>query len=124
MITPDNQVKAHIKPSAEMHADIARKYGSKLEQRYAGHLQKRLYAGDISDWAHERMKFRIGKRCWYTPDFMVIAADGVMELHEVKGWARDDAKVKFRAAAEFMPYFRWFWVTEEGGAWKVEEYGK
>ena len=81
--------------------------GNKTEREYAGMLRMKLLAGEILDYRFEAMKFMLGNRCWYTPDFLVITPTHV-ELHEVKGgFYRDDARVKFKAAAEKYPRFSW-----------------
>jgi hypothetical protein len=70
----------------------------------------------------------MGDDCRYTPDFMVIAEDDVVEFHEVKGgfW-RDDAKVKIRVAAELYPMFRFKSFFKQpkklGGAWMPVAFG-
>ena len=55
----------------------------------------------------------------------MILADGTLELHEVKGFWRDDAKVKIKAAAQQYPFvFRAYSkrAKKDGGGWKVEEF--
>ena len=64
-----------------------------LEQEYAGLLELRRHAGEISWWAFEAMTFRLADDTRYTPDFAVMLADGQMEIHETKGHWEDDAKV-------------------------------
>lgn len=71
---------------------------------------------------------RLGDDCRYTPDFMVIAEDDVVEFHEVKGgfW-RDDAKAKIAIAAEQYPWFRFKSFAKQskklGGQWAMRSYG-
>lgn len=70
----------------------------------------------------EAVTLRLGDDVRYTPDFLVIAKDDVVEFHEVKGgfW-RDDAKAKIRIAAEMYPMFRFYFFFREpkknGGGW-------
>ncbi len=60
----------------------------------------------------------------YTPDFVVMLASGEIELHEVKGYWRDDARAKTRVAAEQFP-FRIIAITrhsrKKGAGWVLEE---
>lgn len=61
--------------------------------------------GKIQGWLFEPMKLRLGDKCFYTPDFMVVNAEGEIEFHEVKGHWEDDARVKIKAAASRFPWF-------------------
>jgi hypothetical protein len=74
-------------------------------------------------WKFEAITFRLGDDCRYTPDFMVIAEDDVVEFHEVKGFWRDDAKVKLRVAAEQYPMFRFKAFRRVKKTWQVEHFG-
>jgi hypothetical protein len=55
----------------------------------------------------------------------VLRGDGSLEVHEVKGFWEDDARVKVKVAASLFP-FRFIAVTaiakKHGGGWKVEEF--
>lgn len=93
----------------------------RLEQQYVAEvLEPARSAGAIADWMFEALKLQIGDRCWYTPDFLVVAIDGTLELHEVKGFWRDDARVKVKAVAARFP-FRFVAAQRNKGAWTVEE---
>lgn len=98
---------------------------NKLEQRYAGHLEQRRLAGEVLWWAYEAVTFRLAKDTRYTPDFVLLLADGLVEFRETKGYWRDDAKVKIKVAAALFP-FRFVAVTaaskKDGGGWKEEEF--
>ena len=50
----------------------------------------------------------------------VIGASGELECHEVKGWWRDDARVKIKVAAELFPWIQFVAVTKQPQGW-VEE---
>jgi hypothetical protein len=92
-----------------------------LEEDYSSHLALLKHAGEIAAFDFEPLKLRLGDACYYEVDFLVQAADASMEVHEVKGFWRDDARVKFRVSAEQHPWLRFFAVTrEKGGAWVVE----
>jgi hypothetical protein len=71
----------------------------------------------------EEITLRLGDDCRYTPDFWAIGADDVLEFHEVKGFWRDDAKVKIRVAAEKFPQFRFFAWRHIKGTWQRETFG-
>lgn len=76
---------------------------------------------------YECVKLRIGHNCWYTPDFEVLspedATDAVFVIYyEVKGFWRDDARVKIKAAAQRYPSRRFIAVTrdKQSKAWRFE----
>lgn len=101
---------------------------NRAEQAYAAVLEARVRAGEIESYEFERVKFRIGSRCWYTPDFEVRHYDGRTEIHEVKvRWKsgqvgmREDARVKLHALAQSRPKTAvMLCVREVDGSWLVE----
>ena len=96
---------------------------NKTEAAYDQHLALLQHAGEIQWRKFEGLKLRLADNTFYTPDFAVMAADGVMELHEVKGFWQDDARAKIKIAADLYP-FRFIAVKvkpkKEGGGWAVE----
>lgn len=84
-----------------------------------------MEAGEIRDWAYESIKLKVGEKiCWYAPDFAVVAKDWTLEFHEYKGFWKDDARVKIKAAASQYPGFRFVAVTKKkGGGYEYEEIG-
>jgi hypothetical protein len=100
-------------------------YDSKWEEAYAFNLDLRKLAGEIPAWAYKPWKFRIAHRCYYEPDFLVVPVTGILEIHEVKGFWRDDARVKWKAVIEqHGRWFRFFVVKKDGSGWDVREEGK
>ena len=77
---------------------------NKLESEYAVHLEIQRRAGDILSYQFEAVKLRIAKTTFYTPDFLVMRSDNLLVFHEVKGFWRDDARVKIKAAASLFPF--------------------
>ena len=98
---------------------------NKTEAAYEQHLATQQFAGQVQWFKFEGIKLRLAGNTFYTPDFAVLAADGVMELHEVKGFWTDDARVKIKVAADQYP-FRFLAVRakpkRDGGGWDVEEF--
>jgi len=45
-----------------------------------------------------------------------------MEMHEVKGFWQDDARVKVKVAASLYP-FRFVALTHKRGIWQIEDFG-
>ena len=98
---------------------------NKTEQEYKQHLELLKSAGEIQLIRFEGLKLRLADNTFYTPDFMVLAADGVVECHEVKGFWTDDARVKIKVAADQYP-FRFKAVKKQakkdGCGWSEEEF--
>ena len=98
---------------------------NKTEAAYDAHLAALQHAGQILWRKFEGLKLRLADNTFYTPDFAVMAADGVIECHEVKGFWQDDARAKIKVAADLYP-FRFIAVKarakKEGGGWKVEAF--
>ncbi len=98
---------------------------NKTEAAYDAHLAQQQHAGQILWRKFEGLKLRLADNTFYTPDFAVMAADGVIECHEVKGHWQDDARAKIKVAADLYP-FRFIAVKaktkKEGGGWEVEAF--
>lgn len=89
---------------------------NRTEEAYRNHLEMMKKAGHILWYSFEGMKFKLGKACFYTPDFMVLTRDHILQAHEVKGFWEDDARVKIKAAADKYP------VEFMGVQWKKNEW--
>lgn len=98
---------------------------NKTEAAYDQHLAGLQHAGQILWRRFEGIKLRLADNTFYTPDFAVMNADGVMELHEVKGFWQDDARAKIKIAADQYP-FRFIAIRartkKSGGSWEVEAF--
>lgn len=96
---------------------------NKTEAAYARLLETMKAEGKVAWYKFEGMKLRLADKTFYTPDFAVMNADGVMEMHEVKGFWRDDARAKIKIAADMYP-FRFIAVRmqskKNGGGWDRE----
>lgn len=98
---------------------------NKTEAAYDAHLALLQHAGEILWRRFEGLKLRLADNTFYTPDFAVMAADGVMEMHEVKGFWTDDARVKIKVAAEQYPFrFKALKAKtkNDGGGWAAESF--
>lgn len=95
---------------------------NKTEERYAQRLDWLLKAGEIVWYKFESIKLRLADNTFYTGDFFVMAKDGVLEVHEVKGgFITEDGKVKLKVAAEMFP-FRFFQCQWKAKEWSITEY--
>lgn len=92
---------------------------NKTEARFArDHLEPRLSRGESRLWLFETVKLRLADRTWLTPDFWELLQDGSVHVHEVKGgYIREDARIKFRVAAEQFAWARWTMWQWKDGRW-------
>lgn len=77
---------------------------NKTEAAYAATLEALKHAGLVQWYRFEGIKLRLAENTFYTPDFAVMRGDGVLEMHEVKGFWRDDARAKIKIAADQYPF--------------------
>lgn len=96
---------------------------NRMEADYAGYLEGLKRAGTVLWYAFDAVKLRLAQKTFYEPDFLVLMADLVFEIHEVKGHWEDDARVKIKVAAEKFP-IRFVAVTRERGLWVFENLSK
>lgn len=98
---------------------------NKTEALYAAHLEQMKRAGEVLWYKFEGVKLRLADNTFYSPDFAVMLANGQMQMHEVKGFWVDDARVKIKVAAELYP-FEFIAVRakakKDGGGWAVESF--
>lgn len=96
------------------------------ETQYARELELRKRGGEIRDWRFEAIKLRLAAGAFYKPDFAVVGIGGEIELHEIKGFWREAARVRIKVAAEQYPWFRFIALKHrtqrQGGGWEVEEF--
>jgi hypothetical protein len=78
---------------------------NKTETAYAQHLELQKRAGIIAWCKFEGIKLRLADNTFLTVDFAVMASDGVLEMHEVKGgYWQDDSRAKVKIAADMYPF--------------------
>ena len=85
-------------------------FKSKLEYRWAQHLDFFKTAGEIKDWFYEFHTFRdfpegVGVK-EYTPDFLVRRNDNTFEYHETKGMLSAYDLKKFKLVFVERPYVK------------------
>lgn len=94
---------------------------NKTEKRYADYLELQKHAKEIVSYKFEVIKFVLGYKTTYLPDFMVLNIDGTVGFDEVKGFWRDDARVKIKTVARMFPEFRFRAVQWVKGSWEYED---
>lgn len=104
------------KPVAAAKREPVARGMNKWEASYAVMLEAQRKAGEIIWWDFERIRIRVGKGAWFKPDFFVILAGGSVEWHECKGYRREAAIVRIKAAADLIP-LPFFIVTPKNGGW-------
>lgn len=96
--------------------NLERSYGSEI-------LSVRMMAGEVASYYFDAFKLRIAEGTFYTPDYVVILADGTVEFHETKGHWEEDARVKIKVAASIYPEFKFIAVTRVKKVWTYEIIG-
>lgn len=105
--------------SVKPRAPAGRKM-NRWERAYADKLEEQRRLGLVAAWWYQGLTLRLAHDTRYTPDFLVErAASPQLELHEVKGFYRDDARVKVQVAAAMFP-FRVYICRLEEGLWVLE----
>jgi hypothetical protein len=94
---------------------------NKTEMAYAKHLEVLKNVGEVLWYEFEPMNLRLGDKCFYAVDFLVMTKTGHLECHEVKGFWTDDALVKIKTAAEKFP-FRFISLKLKKGNWETREF--
>ena len=110
----------HTASSHQQGVDASRPKMNKLEMRYSQYLDVLKFTGDIKDWRFESVKLRLADHCVYIPDFLIVLHDGRCELHECKGFMRDDALVKLKVAADQFPWWQFKIIRRVKGEWNIK----
>jgi hypothetical protein len=96
-------------------------FRSNTEAGYASYLHVQMLGGDIQLYRYEPFRLHLAERTTLTPDFLVVMKDGSLQIHEVKGWAREDAMVKLKIAARLYPWWKFVLVKRVKGQWDCRE---
>ena len=98
---------------------------NQAESEYAELLEELRLSGNVAWWKFEAIKLKLANNTTYTPDFFVMLSTGELQAHEIKGFWRDDARVKIKVAADIYP-FKFVAVRKkpkkDGGGWAIEEF--
>ncbi len=94
---------------------------NKTEAGYGQQLELLKRAGEVLWYRFEGIKLRLADNTFLTVDFAVMRSDGVLEMHEVKGFMEDDANVKLKVAAASYPFLFKLIRKGKGGTWTTTE---
>ena len=108
-----------VNSSAIQKVKVEKPKMNKLETRYAQYLEALKFAGEIRDFRFEPFRLKLAKDCTYCPDFFVVTRDGEFQVHECKGFMRDDAAVKLKVAAENFHWWQFKVIRWVKGQWEV-----
>ena len=121
-----HQRRTGTAPIAAVYEDCYRRGMNKTEAVYALELETRRLAREIKAWRFEGTKLRLANGAWYKPDFTVVGIGGEIEMHEIKGFWREAARLRIKVAAEQHPWFRFIALRRrrkrDGGGWAIEEF--
>lgn len=96
---------------------------NKTEQARAIDLEAMKRAGLIAAWWYERWTFKLADDTRFTPDFVIQKPDGSLEVEEVKGFWRDDARVKLKVFVDQFPFpVRAYTKAKSHTGWDVETF--
>ena len=93
---------------------------NKTELRRAQELEAMKRRGEIAAWWYEGITLKLGHDTRFTPDFLVQELDGSLGLEEVKGYMRDDARVKLSVCRRQYPFPLSVLIAKKGGGWHFE----
>jgi len=85
-------------------------------------LEAKRRNGVIAAWWFEKFTFKLADDTRYTPDFVIQELDGTLRCEEIKGFWRDDAKVKTKVFCAQFPFALRSLKKANGGGWEIKEY--
>lgn len=94
---------------------------NRWESEYAKFLCNCMFSEEIAGFKFEAFRLSLGGGVQYIPDFFVLENDESFSVHEVKGFWRDDARVKFKIAADRYPQFRFYECRKIGDLWDIRK---
>lgn len=100
-------------PSGRAKLRLPPAEGNQTEQAFGLRLFSMKNRGEIREYSFEPVKLRLAKSCFYTPDFLVWENDQTVTVYEVKGFWRDDARVKIKVAARLYPMLSFVAATKD-----------
>ena len=110
------------RPKASLSTEPRDRGMNKTEARYADYLDALKCMGVLLWYAFETVKLRLADDMTYTPDFVILWADGGMSFVDVKAyWAKkgkpgitEDSLAKMKMAGEI------YWMFTVKATWEFE----
>lgn len=111
---------------------------NQTEKKFSHYLELRRQIGEVAWWTFEGISFKIGERCYYTPDFPVMLSTCELQIFDVKGtqskqnkagegyetdYTEDDARVKIAACATLYPLSFFVAYLDGTGNWVFKQIG-
>lgn len=94
---------------------------NKTEKRYLDGLRLRLRAGDIQWIGIQCITLKFGADLRFTPDFAYMDIHEQMVMVDTKGgFAREDSRIKIKAAARIFTMFRFIIAKYDKNTWTEE----
>jgi hypothetical protein len=90
---------------------------NKTEEAFSRLLEEAKTKGEIIAWHFEAITLKVAANTRYRPDFLAVLPDGHWQFFEIKGYLRDDAAVKFKAAPEKFPECSFMMLRRKRGEW-------
>lgn len=94
---------------------------TKPERLHAAYLDRKKREGFVREYWFEEVRLKIGHRCWYLIDFIVLTTDWALEGHETKGnHIYEDSVIKFKAAADKYQWINFqMWQYDKNGGRRI-----
>ena len=94
------------------------------EAAYGAELERKKFMGEVLRWWWQPLSLRLtfqenGTGVYYRPDFLVQLPSLQLEIHETKGFMREDARDKLKLASSIYP-FRFILVKRIKGTWTLD----
>jgi hypothetical protein len=104
---------------------FAEQFDSGLEREFwTQWLVPRQQSGHFQWVAYHPIRVVLGSQANYTPDFLAVTAVGGLEAYETKGFMRQHAAIRIRAAARRLPFVEFLVVTKrrkkDGGGFEIK----
>lgn len=99
---------------------------NKTEAAYAQLLDAQKHDGIVREWKFHAIRVRLADRTFYEPDFIVVMADGEIQIREVKGsYTTPTGQMKVKMCAEVLNFFRIIKASrQKDGSWTYQEFNK
>lgn len=94
---------------------------NKTEKHRAIQLEALKRDGQIREWWYEKITLKLADDTRYTPDMAIVENDGTLRFEEIKGFWREDSRVKIKVAASLFPC-KFTAMQLVKGEWKTEEF--